>query len=309
MSWAYHTSSNSLTARHTDYGSDDSINFQYVAATENYIISSNKTIGNANNTASSTNTYMSHLYHLYALGIAVFIVVAIGMVCTIVPQLFSPNGLTNLFLYRKFSKLVPGHRFASSYVNQFLDMTIGEISIIVIFLALNIIWFVFGYLSDTAKGFGTGFSKLIILSWIFVIIPVTRYSVINAIFGISFERSLKFHKWLGVWLFAACTLHGAAEVVYYRSQFLYLVSLDTDMYPLLGIIAWGAMVLLLLLSFEPIRRRFWEVFYYTHLPLAIIVVAFSVAHGEGYINLLPYMGTSFALFGIDLVLRLIIGFG
>ena len=300
-----------MTAIHTHEDSDASINFQLVPATEKYVISLNKTIGNPSNVGIDPPAllYKSHPYHLYALAAVVIGVVLTGLICTVMPFVFRPNAVSHLILYRKFVKLVPGHRFASSYINQFIDMTVGEVLIIVLFLLLNAVWAVYGFLWDTAKMFGIGFSKMIILSWIFVLIPVTRYSVLHAIFGISFERSLKYHKWLAPWLFAASTLHGGAEIIYFREQFLYLLSLDTDMFPLFGIIAWFAMVILLLLSFGPIRRKAWEFFQCTHLPLAVISVGFSAAHGEGFINLLPYVGASLILFGIDLFLRLVIGFG
>ena len=41
-----------------------------------------------------------------------------------------------------------------------------------------------------------------------VIIPVARNSPLSAICGASFERTVKFHRWLGRWAIITMIIHG-----------------------------------------------------------------------------------------------------
>ncbi|EFC43002.1 predicted protein [Naegleria gruberi] len=306
VSWAYHSSSTSISSTHTDYGRNIAVNFLSNTPTETYVK------GMINNGASILVAPLTHKFHLYALAIGIASLIMAGLIVTYLPTAFKSNIITHFLFYRKISKVIPYDFPLVSYVNQFLDLTIGEVLVIIVYLAMKVVWFVYGFLTQTddstAKKVASGFTQLIVFNYIFLFIPVTRYSVLQALFGISFERSIKFHKWIGVMVFLSATAHGIVEFIAYRDNIPYIFSVG-DGFPLLGIIAWLTLGLLLLFSLEPIRRKLYELFLVFHIPLTFITVTFSIIHGEGWINLLPYMAFSLFLMVVDFLLRAIIGFG
>ncbi|EFC36729.1 predicted protein [Naegleria gruberi] len=268
VSWAYHTSLTSIGATHSEAGQNVQVNFLANSPTETYLS------GMIYNSSSPYPTDSSN-----------------DSVVT---------------------KLIPYDFLGVSYINMFLDLTVGEMIVISVYWALMVIWFSYGVVNQAdpfiPRKISSGYVQMIILNYIFLFIPVTRYNVLQALFGISFERSLKFHKWLGFMIFGFATGHGVTEFVSFRDNIPYMFSAE-DQFPLFGIIAWLSLGLLLLFSFNPIRRKLYELFLVFHIPLTLVTVTFSIIHGEGWINLLPYMGFSIILMVIDWALRLIIGFG
>ena len=249
-------------------------------------------------------------FHLIITGVFFVIVVLSGIILTIIPSVTNPNNLTHLILYRRFSKLFK-NKYIGSVLNPLLDLTVGEVLIVTVYWIILAVWAIFGGVHSRSTPVGKAFAYVNVWNFSLILFPITRFSVLLAIFGISFERSLKFHKWLGRSTFFFVSLHFLSMLIEHgmAGNAGYLWTVSTSSYPLLGFIAWLLMILLVLLSFEPIRRYFWEGFYASHVVLAVLIIAFVIAHGEGWINTLPYMATSVLLFLIDLLLRFTTGFG
>ncbi|KAL9657123.1 hypothetical protein ABK040_002748 [Willaertia magna] len=321
VSWAYHSSSTSISATHTNQGKSVSINFQLVAPGSGG--SNNNTGGSGNGTNPvdnggsmdddenglgeifTTNVFRFHLVVTGAIAIPLMI---IGLIYSVILPYFKPNMFTDLLFYRKFTKIFPYKIL--DYLNPILEMTLGEFIIVISYIIVNAAWFAYGYLNADSEKVSKAFAQVNIFNFSIVLIPVTRYSALQAIFGISFERSLKYHKWIGLLAFASVTAHGIAMLIEYGDGFdwNFMMSVNNDEYPLFGVIAWIAMLFLVLLSFEPIRRKLWELFYYSHILLVLITFGFSIAHGKGFWRLLPMMGISIILYLFDLFLRFVIGY-
>jgi NAD(P)H-flavin reductase len=155
-----------------------------------------------------------------------------------------------------------------------------------------------------------GFAWVNIFNFSLILLPVTRYSIWLYIFGISFDRSIKFHRWLARWTLLIAGVHGLLMIGYYaalnNSAFVFRFDPKAPHYTLAGTIAWACMFVALLFTFEPIRRRFWEIFQFTHVPLGICAIVFAIVHATVLYSL-PYFAFSILLYGIDLLLRF--GFG
>jgi hypothetical protein len=50
-------------------------------------------------------------------------------------------------------------------------------------------------------------AQLNILNFTFILLPIHKNSVWIYLFGCSFERSVKYHRWIGRWSFLMMTLH------------------------------------------------------------------------------------------------------
>src|SRR5690606_19138955 len=107
-----------------------------------------------------------------------------------------------------------------------------------------------------------------LLNLTFILFPVTRNTIWVWFFGIPFERAIKYHRWIGRWTYGFFTLHGIFMVIYnaQRNNIAYIIStLRTDYgYVFAGLVAWACFTLMVLFTFGFIRRKIWELFYYSH---------------------------------------------
>ncbi|KAG2382459.1 hypothetical protein C9374_005039 [Naegleria lovaniensis] len=255
---------------------------------------------------SGANVYR---WHLIVTGIICGALVICGFLLSVVAPRVNPNLFFDLILYRRFTKLVTVKYLGQYFTNVALDLTVGELIVISCYWILIIVWFIYGFIGSSVAPAGKAFASVCVFNFGLILFPVTRYSVLQVLFGVSFDRAIKFHRWLGILQWWYVTAHGVAMVGYYYGSDTYLVSLASPSYPILGIIAWFFMSCLWLMTFPAIRRKLWEVFLISHIILSILVVIFSVIHGSGYINLLPYMGLSIAFYLFDVLLRVVFGFG
>ncbi|KAL9642779.1 hypothetical protein ABK040_009854 [Willaertia magna] len=247
-------------------------------------------------------------FHLIVTAGTLVLLIILGFIFTCLPIFMKPNLVVDLILYRKFSKLV-NHQHLSKVINTVLDVTIGELIVILVYFINLVVWAVYGALKSSEYKVGISFAYVNVWNFSLILIPITRYSMLLAIFGISYERSVKFHRWLGRVTHFFVTAHFIAMIVYFaqKDQVAFLWSLDSIYYPLFGFISWVCLTILVLFTFEPIRRRFWELFQYSHIILALLTIGFAIAHGTGWINLLPYMAISLFLYFSDLICRFIFG--
>ncbi len=136
--------------------------------------------------------------------------------------------------------------------------------------------------------------------------PAARYSIWYLIFGISFDRAIKFHKWLGFFNFVIITVHGLLMIIDYRAAaFTWII--EGYRWNLAGFIAWVFFLFMFLFSFAPIRRLTFEFFLLTHYVFGLPALVFSVLHCK-VVDLLPYMALSIFFYLVDMLLRFIVGF-
>ncbi|XP_058084548.1 ferric reduction oxidase 2-like [Magnolia sinica] len=153
----------------------------------------------------------------------------------------------------------------------------------------------------SSAGFYFGFIGNI--CWVFLFFPVTRASSILQLVGLTSEASIKYHIWLGHMSMVLFTAHGLCYTLYWvvTNDLGELLKWDKvgvsnvagELALLLGIAMWAG-------AFPRIRRRMFELFFYSH-QLYILFVLFYILHiGLEYFYLiLP----GFYLFLIDRYLR------
>ncbi|KAI5666464.1 hypothetical protein M9H77_16317 [Catharanthus roseus] len=141
------------------------------------------------------------------------------------------------------------------------------------------------------------------LTWAFLFFPVTRGSSILPLLGLTSESSIKYHIWLGhisMVLFAA---HSIGFFIYWgmtHQMFKMLQWSSTYVSNVAGVIAFLFSLVMWITSLYGVRRKMFEVFFYSH-HLYILYVFFYVLHvGVGYLcMILP----GIFLFLIDRYLR------
>nr|XP_043619291.1 ferric reduction oxidase 2-like [Erigeron canadensis] len=137
----------------------------------------------------------------------------------------------------------------------------------------------------------------------FLFFPVARGSSILSLFGLTSEASVKYHIWLGHIVMTLFSAHGFCYILYWivtnqTSEMLKWAK--TDISNVAGELSLVAGLILWATTFPKIRRKMFEVFFYTH-HLYILFVVFFVFHvGISYASI---MLPGFYLFMIDRFLR------
>lgn len=139
----------------------------------------------------------------------------------------------------------------------------------------------------------------------FLFFPVARGSSVLGVFGLTSEGSIKYHIWLGHILMTLFTAHGLCYILYwaFTNQISQMIKwAKHDISNLAGEISLLAGLLLWATTFPRIRRKFFELFFYTHY-LYILFFLFFIFHvGISYSLIsLP----AFYLFIVDRFLRLL----
>ena len=105
-----------------------------------------------------------------------------------------------------------------------------------------------------------GFGYAAIYCFAFVLLPIVRRSPLSRLLGTSFERAVKFHRWMGVLCFVFVTVHGAGMIVEFGGDVLeWGDNGNNDINYLAGVISWIATGVMVLASSGFVRRRYWEV--------------------------------------------------
>eukprot|EP00667_Euglena_gracilis_P002903 EG_transcript_2907 len=121
--------------------------------------------------------------------------------------------------------------------------------------------------------------RVLAVAWATLLLPITKHSIWAVILGATFERYLKFHRWAA----RAATVIAVGHCIQQAKKRGLTVAFThwqqgAIMYGnLWGQCSFALMVILCLLSIEPIRRNRFELFYYSHF-LALLAVVFAMMH-------------------------------
>jgi len=142
---------------------------------------------------------------------------------------------------------------------------------------------------------------------------VTRNSLAHYILGISWERSVKWHRWVARWFVFITTCHAIMSLVRTPKRFGILAGDNIEIGYTWGLVAWIFEMLFVFFTFDFVRRRLWEAFYFTHM--LAFATCFCACYHIFYLNLPPSVGFnswtpvaiflgSFLFYLIDIVFRI-----
>ncbi|XP_022888916.1 ferric reduction oxidase 2-like [Olea europaea var. sylvestris] len=141
------------------------------------------------------------------------------------------------------------------------------------------------------------------ISLAFLFFPVTRGSSILRVLGLSSESTIKYHIWLGHIVMILFASHGLCYIIFwaYTNQTSEMWAWNKfGVSNVAGEVALLSGLVIWMTSFPRIRRKFFELFYYTHHLYAVFVVFFVLHAGFSYSCIsLP----GFYIFLIDRYLR------
>ncbi|KAG6509977.1 hypothetical protein ZIOFF_027985 [Zingiber officinale] len=207
------------------------------------------------------------------------------------------------------------------FVNWPLGIVSGiELTLCLMFLGL-LIWFYSEYLvtgfsrlqsSDGEKLWQEKLDSAAIrlglvgdLCCAFLFFPVTRGSSILPLLGLTSESSIRYHVWLGHITLAVFTAHGVCYIIYWAvtHQIDEMVKwANADVSNVAGEIALLAGLLMWATTIPRIRRKMFELFFYTHQLYVVFLIFYLMHVGTAHFcMILPGV----YLFMIDRFLRLL----
>ncbi|KAK6239803.1 hypothetical protein QUC31_005272 [Theobroma cacao] len=137
----------------------------------------------------------------------------------------------------------------------------------------------------------------------FLFYPVARGSSVLPLLGLTSEGSIKYHIWLGHMTMVLFTVHGVCYIVYWAvtGQISEMIKWShSDVSNVAGEISLLGGLFLWAATIPQIRRKAFELFFYTHYLYIIFVLFFILHVGVGFsLIMLP----GFYLFMIDRFLR------
>ncbi|XP_021891881.1 ferric reduction oxidase 8, mitochondrial [Carica papaya] len=139
-----------------------------------------------------------------------------------------------------------------------------------------------------------------------LLLPILRGLAVFQLVGIQFESSVRYHIWLGSAMIFFATFHGASTLfvwgISHHIQDEIWKWQKTGRIYLAGEIALVSGLVMWITSLPQIRRKKFEIFYYTH-HLYIIFLTFFLLHaGDRHFY---WVFPGIFLFGLDKLLRII----
>ncbi|XP_056160845.1 ferric reduction oxidase 7, chloroplastic-like isoform X1 [Syzygium oleosum] len=138
----------------------------------------------------------------------------------------------------------------------------------------------------------------------FLFLPISRGSVLLSIIDIPFEQATRYHVWLGHLTMPFFTLHGLCFVIAWALEGQLLDEIlewtDEGIAILPGVISLLAGLLMWVTALPPVRKKNFELFFYTHQLYVVFVIFLALHGGDFYFSLAA--GGIF-LFVIDRFLR------
>ncbi|PKI50258.1 hypothetical protein CRG98_029331 [Punica granatum] len=118
----------------------------------------------------------------------------------------------------------------------------------------------------------------------FLFLPVARGSVLLRLVDIPFEQAARYHVWLGHLTMLLFTFHGLCYVIAWAMQGRLLHEIiaweNFGVANLPGVISLLAGLLMWVTSLSPVRKKQFELFFYTHQLYVVFVIFFALHVGD-----------------------------
>ncbi|KAI6083330.1 putative FRE ferric reductase-like transmembrane component [Hypoxylon rubiginosum] len=229
--------------------------------------------------------------HVYALGATYFFIAVIGVCCIgFWTQRFAPTSLRNKTWWRKVVATVRflsyRHHDVALFRGRTPSLGIGLLLVVgaIFFLAMTLGPQPYYWPNTKTLSYGgsppiatrAGWMALACLP--FMIVLPTKANMIASLTGVSHERLIVFHNWVGWAMFALALVHTFPFIVYNIWKGDMVSEWNTSVVYWTGVVAIIAQAYLQVFSLRFIRDRFYEFFKATHYVAAIVFVVFFFIH-------------------------------
>ncbi|KAF8018767.1 hypothetical protein BT93_H3617 [Corymbia citriodora subsp. variegata] len=131
-----------------------------------------------------------------------------------------------------------------------------------------------------------GLTALTCLAFLFL--PVARGSILLRLVDIPFEHATRYHVWLGNLTMFLLTMHGLCYFIVWFIRGIVLESIiewkSDGGANFAGVICYCFGFTMWVTTLPPVRKRFFELFFYTHQLYIIFVIFFALHVGDTYVS-------------------------
>ncbi|XP_071696322.1 ferric reduction oxidase 8, mitochondrial [Rutidosis leptorrhynchoides] len=139
-----------------------------------------------------------------------------------------------------------------------------------------------------------------------LLFPIMRGMTVFRLFGIQFEASVRYHIWIGTTMLTLAIVHGAGTLFIWGIKNQIIDEMwkwqKTGRIYLAGEISLIAGLIMWMTSLPQVRRKRFELFYYTHHLYTIFIVFFLFHTGDRHFYM---VFPAIFLFAIEKLLRII----
>ncbi|XP_068647476.1 ferric reduction oxidase 6-like isoform X1 [Aristolochia californica] len=133
---------------------------------------------------------------------------------------------------------------------------------------------------------GLRFGSIGLFCLAFLFLPVARGSMLLRLIDIPFEHAARYHIWLGHLTMVIFTVHGLCYVISWTLQGRLIREMlewrDIGVANFAGVISLFSGLLMWVTSLHPVRKHYFELFFYTH-QLYVVFVVFLALHVGDFI--------------------------
>jgi hypothetical protein len=186
----------------------------------------------------------------------------------------------------------------NNYLNTTLDFYFCNISKdLLLFYIIYIIWWTsILYLSFASDEILIGLGSFICLNLGFSLLPITRNSLWITTMNFSYNKLINIHKFISTLTLLSSIIKIITVVVLY-SNYRLISTFSNKM----GLVATSCIIVSSLIAIPFIRKNCFEIFYYSHRILSVLIIITMTLHFKICIY---YVAPALILYFIDLIIRL-----
>ena len=176
----------------------------------------------------------------------------------------------------------------------------------IITLAVYVIWWtlmlIYSFLGTNKGEIMIRLGNWITLNLASILFPILRNSILVILFNISHERIIYIHIILSILCIVSVVIKFITAIIFYEPLFLVkIINPSTGGSPLMGTISTILFLIISMFAIPVIRKKNFEVFYYSHKILSVLIIIISSLH---YISFLYYIFPAILMYFVDLCIRL-----
>lgn len=131
-----------------------------------------------------------------------------------------------------------------------------------------------------------GLTALSLLAFLFL--PIARGSILLRLADIPFEHATKYHVWLGNFMMVILTFHGLSYMIVWISRGILISSIiewkSDGGANFAGVICYSFGLVMWIATLGPVRRRYFELFFYTHQLYIFFLIFLALHIGDTYFS-------------------------
>lgn len=220
-----------------------------------------------------------------ALAPKVVAIVILGA-CLLIGFIVTLGGRCTCARFFFFRRVCKDSQFLGPRTPPCFDITWGQLILLTVYFGLILLFSRLEFGAATQPRFVRAMGWTSTLSLACASIPVSRHSVLLYAFGMSFERAIMIHRVMGRFAILMVTIHFLAilaEPMYQPFALTTPLVLPYKVDLSLGFWAFVCMLVMFVTTLPPVRRKFFELFYYIH-HLFIVVWILAILHNSALVH-------------------------